>query len=1133
MEKNTFTGSSDQRYLEKLEFHPALRKTWLNFFVVNFRVVILLILLLSGWGIFSFFQLPRESNPEVKIPFAVVSAVFPGASANDVEELVTKKLETAISAVKGVKKITSTSTNSLAVISVEFNTSEDQTEALRNLKDKIEKVRDLPEEVENPSVAEVSFDDRPVLTVALSGPFDGLTLRQYAEKIQDELEKISGVREVKISGGEEKELEIAYNPEKLALFGLSLNQVNQTVNLANLAIPAGNFEGENYNYSVRVDGKLLESWELEKIPVLRTAEGAVVYLKDVASVREKTIEKTIYSRSSIAGAPAQPSVTIDVVKKTGSSVISTVDQAKEIIRQKVEEFSPDLKYDTSVDYSKYIRQDFDQLTHDFILTLSLVFGILFLIVGLKEAIVAGLAIPLVFFATFGVMLLTGTTLNFLSLFSLLLSLGLLVDDAIVVVSATKQYLRTGKFTPEEAVLLVLNDFKVVLLSTTLATTWAFLPLLLSTGIIGEFIKSIPITVSVTLISSLLIALMINHPLAAVLERVRLTRQWLFLYLAGVLSVGGIFLWQKNWWGYAGFGLALALVLAVIFWYEKRGGRKKLLFNEELTRREWKDDNLIKEKLKKQGQREEKNFLSRLIHGVVHFDQVVPVYEKYARKVLSSHKRRLILLFVSLGLFLMAIALPITGVVQTEFFPASDQENIYITFEMPIGRKLEDTNQVAMKIEERLLAYPEIANFSTVVGRQGTSTRSTGLSGGNNASHLGGIVLKLKEKEERTLTSYALAEKIRQDLAEINEAKIIVEAPGAGPPSGAAFEARIVGDDLQILEKITKDFQPLLSGIEGVVDVDISLKEAPAEYTFLLDQEKLKEYQLNVATVGATVRTAVSGTKISTILKDNKELEVRATFMADKVANLEDLQNLPLVNQVGDIVTLNQVAKIELKPAVDSIMRIDQKRAVLLSAGTDGRKNSNQILAEFQKKIANYQWPEGYGVIYGGENEQNAESVLSIIRAMIIAGALIVSTLIIQFNSFRKAIIVLVTLPLALIGVFLGMAIFGVNLSFPGLIGILALFGIVVKNAIILIDKINLNLKSGISFFEAVIDAGKARLEAIFITSICTILGIIPITLSNETWMALGSAVIFGLLFSSFLTLFVVPALFLTWIKEEK
>ena len=233
------------------------------------------------------------------------------------------------------------------------------------------------------------------------------------------------------------------------------------------------------------------------------------------------------------------------------------------------------------------------------------------------------------------------------------------------------------------------------------------------------------------------------------------------------------------------------------------------------------------------------------------------------------------------------------------------------------------------------------------------------------------------------------------------------------------------------------------------------------------------------------------------------------------------------------VALSAVAKIELKPAVESIMRIDQKRAVLLSAGTNGQKNSNQILAEFQDRIADYPLPEGYEIFYGGENEQNAESVLSIIQAMVIAGALIVSTLIIQFNSFRKALIVLVTLPLALIGVFFGMAVLGVNLSFPGLVGILALFGIVVKNAIILIDKINLNLKSGIPYFESVIDAGKARLEAIFITSICTILGIIPVTLSNETWAALGSAVIFGLMFSSFLTLFVAPALFLTFIKEEK
>ncbi|EKE18679.1 MAG: Cation/multidrug efflux pump, partial [uncultured bacterium] len=309
---------------------------------------------------------------------------------------------------------------------------------------------------------------------------------------------------------------------------------------------------------------------------------------------------------------------------------------------------------------------------------------------------------------------------------------------------------------------------------------------------------------------------------------------------------------------------------------------------------------------------------------------------------------------------------------------------------------------------------------------------------------------------------------------------------------------------------------------------------PAEYTFVLDSAKMELYDLNSAVVGGALRNAISGTTVTTVIRENKNIDVVARFGKDKIPTLESIQNMQILNTKKLPVFIRDVATIKLTPSVDSISRIDQKRTVLLTADVSGTTNSTQVVKEFQEKLAkNYSMPEGYNISYGGENEQNAESVLSIIQAMAIAAILIISTLVLQFNSFKKAIIVLVTLPLALIGVFIGMALLGVSLSFPGLIGILALFGIVVKNAIILIDKINLNIKFGIPFETAILDAGKSRLEAIFITSIVTIAGIIPITLSNETWTALGSAIIFGLSISSFFTLFIIPTLYMTFIDEKE
>jgi HAE1 family hydrophobic/amphiphilic exporter-1 len=1125
--------TTDSSYLDKLEFTPELRNTWLNFFVSNFRVVILLILLISGWGMYAFFQLPRESNPEVKIATAIVSVVYPGVSPADIEELVTKKIETDISGVSGIKKITSTSANSFSTVVVEFDANQNVDDSVRKLRDKLATIRnDIPADAKDPQVREISLDDTPIVTFAITGPYDGFTLRTYGEKIQDELEKIPGIREVNISGGSQSEFEVAYDPQKLAAFGITADQANAAIANTNRAVPAGNFEGAKFSYPVRTDSRFYDAKTLGDITVLHAQNGSIVFLKDIASVQEKAIEKTIYSRFSINGEPSQDALTLQIVKRTGGSIINTVDSSRAKIDELLKTFPSGITYSDTVNQADRIRKDFNQLTHDFLFTLILVVGILFLIVGLKEAFVAGIAIPLVFFVTFGVMQTTGTSLNFLSIFALLLSLGLLVDDAIVVVSATKQYMKTGKYTPEEAVLLVLNDFKVVLVSTTLATVWAFLPLLMASGIIGQFIKSIPITVSVTLIASLLIALMINHPLAAVLERIRLTKKFFLLILLSILAIGLVAIMQHGVFGYAFAAISFAIIIWMIIWYYGRG--KNILENNFiLAEKEWDDDELIKQKLRSQGDRENASLASKLIHGIIHFDLVLPTYEKYLRMATSTKKRRVITLLSTLVLFIFAISLPITGVVKSEFFPPADGDALYVNIVGPVGLNLDETDKIAREVEQRLLKMDNVVNFSTIVGNGGSNGSSMG-GGGTNKSNTASITVKLTDQESRNIKAYDIAEKIRVALADMQDATITVSAPRGGPPSGSAFQAQISGENLQTLDKIAHDLEPIVDSISGTINSNISLKDAPAEYTFSLDNAKMELYDLNATLVGGTLRSAISGTTVTTVIRDNKNIDVIARLDKEKIPTLESIQNLQILNTKKLPVFIKDVATIKLTPAVDSITRIDQKRTILITADVSGTTNATQVVKDFQAKIAqDYKLPDGYVISYGGENQQNNESVLSIIRAMAIAALLIISTLVIQFNSFKKAIIVLVTLPLALIGVFVGMALLGVSLSFPGLIGILALFGIVVKNAIILIDKINLNIKTGIPFEESIIDAGKSRLEAIFITSIVTIAGIIPITLSNATWTALGSAVIFGLSISSFFTLFIIPTLYMTFIDENE
>ena len=1121
---------NEQTYLEKLKFDENLKKGWLSFFIKNIRVVILIILFLFSFGIYAFLSLPRESAPEVQIPIAIISTSYPGASPLDVEELVSKKIENAVSDIENINTIESSSSNSLSVVTVEFIAGADLDDSLRSLRDEVNSVgSQLPSEASDPLVSEISFDDLPILTISLTGPYSLFELRNMGDNLAEEMEKISGIREVRVSGGEEKEIQVAYDPDKLIDYGLTFQQVGQIVESSNIAIPAGNFEGETYVYPIRVDNQFKNIDDLANTPLFHTPEGAIVYLKDVAEVEEVIKEKSVYSRFSIEGGKPQENITIQLIKNTGAPIIDSVDEAIISLDTNLEKMPPGLSYEITDNSAERIEKDFSQLIRDFSITFLLVFLVLFLVIGLKEALVAGIAIPLTFFSTFIVMDIVGISLNFLSVFSLILALGLLVDDAIVVVSATKQYLRTGKFTPEEAVLLVLRDFKIVLLTTTLTTVWAFLPLLMATGIIGEFIKSIPITVSVTFIASFIIALIINHPLAAVLERFRFSRKFFssLIIILLLLSPASFLMIDNLTVSLFIFSLIFLTIIFLIRWYFK-GGKERLKENSRLIILEKQNDDLIKKRLQNKADCARKTWWQCVNSGLVSLDKVLPSYEKYLRKIINSKKSRFITLFITFILFFSAVSLPVIGVIENEFFPDSDFDVVYMEIEAPAGLKLEKSSQIVSRVEERLLDYPEIESFSTLVG----SANSFGFGGTGTSSHLSSIVVNLVDQKDREVSSYDLADIIRDDLSDILEADIFVEAPRGGPPVSAPFEARISGDELFELERISQEMKSILSSIDGTVDASISLRESPAEYTFILNPDRLELYNLNPLVVGQTLRLAVSGLELTKILQDGEENKVIAKIKDEKIPDLESIQNLTILNNQGQAVFLKDVADIKLEPSVETITRIDQARTVTLTSRVSGGVNPVAVVDEFQEKIKDYDFPEGYSLSFGGESEQNEESVQSILIAMILAGILIFSTLVIQFNSFKQAIIVLVTIPLALIGVFFGIALVGVNLSFPGLIGILALFGIVVKNAIILIDKINLNIKNDIEFKESIVDAGKSRLEAIIITSLCTILGILPITISDELWRALGSAVIFGLMLSSFLTLFIVPTLYMSIVKDK-
>jgi len=1131
IEKNK---STDSLYLDTLKYQGKDGQTWLNFFIKNFRVTVLIVIGIIIWGIISLFSLPQESMPEVKIPYGFVTVMIPGASPEDMEEMVVKKIENKIQNLSGVKTITSTASNSFAVTTVEFNADQDIKDAISRLREAAASAKsELPQDASDPNVKEVSFTSTPVWTLVITGPYDSFTLRKYAEMVQEELKKLPGSSEVTLSGGDIYEIQIAYDPAKLEYYGVSIDQINGAIKANNFAMPLGSIKLSNYEYTIKATGKLANVQDLRNLPIT-TSSGQTIKLSYVANVVEMAQDRKVINTFSLNGKDPENAITINVIKKTGSSILDLKDNGQKIIDKMGQDtFPKELKIATIMDQSQIIRKNINQLAHDGITTVLLVFTVIFLFVGLKEAFVAGLAVPLVFCVSFGVMYLTGITLNFLSLFSLILSLGLLVDDAIVVVQATKQYLATGKFTPEEAVLLVFRDYKILLTTTTLTTIWAFIPLLLASGIIGSFIRSIPITVSITLAASYFIAIIINHPMAIILERFRLTRGYIKSFLAilfGITLVSLILTMKGSITPFVGIPLVLIFgFISFSFLKYYRNSLKEILIkNEELILEESADPKKIKAKIHHHylAEAAEKSFTGKLIGGIVKMDKILPAYGNFLTGLLTDKKKTVTTVLITIALFFGALSLPVLGLLKSEFLPQADNENMYINIEGPPGLTTTKTKEVADKVAQILLKEKNIKSFSLVIGAAGVNiSDKMGSGGANTETNRSQFAINLVPLKERTEESYVIAQNLRKEVSNITGAKIEVAELKGGPPTGSDISGTISGDDMLVLEQQANKYKTILSQIDGVINPKTSITLSPGEFSVKLNYDQMNLHGVTTAQVSSLLRTALSSTEITKILQNNDEITVRANFEDGSLTNIDQIKALKISNARGQIFSLSDIADISLGSSLTSISRIDGKRIISLSASVEKPHIASDIQAEFQKRIAKEPLPKGYEIKFGGLQETNAESIYSILKAMILAMILIVGTLVLQFNSFTKAIMILTAIPFAVTGVFYGFTLMGFTLSFPALIGIVALFGVVVKNAVILVDKINLNLRVGIPFIEAIVDAAKSRLEAIFLTSTATVIGMIPITLTDETWAGMGAALIFGLSTSTLLTLIVLPILF--------
>lgn len=1097
-------------YLDELKFDPSLWNSLHAKWITNIRLVILLIILVISVGLISVFTLPRRLNPEVKIPIVTVSTVLPGAGPEDIESLITRPLEDSLLGMDKLDIITSTSRDNVSVIVLQFLSTVNRDKARDDVQALVDTVT-LPEDAQTAKVAAIDLENEPVWRFSISSKSDTASLMRFADRLKDTIEDLPHVKNVDIAGFETQEVTVTVSPEKMREYGINPFTLSQTVKNAASSYPAGSVNTSASTFSLTIDPAVTTVADIRSIRI--STQNSQVSLGDIATVVEKTAINQSRSFVATADQKSQQAVTFYVYKTSSANIDDTANEVSKLVQEKVAEQKGEFVVTSVLNAGQELTKQYVDLLGDFGTTILLVFVNLLLFLGLRQALLASLTIPLTFLSGLIFLKVFGLTINFISLFAFLLALGTSIDDTIVVVSSMTSYYRSGKFSPQETGLLVWRDFIVPIWSTTITTIWAFLPLLLTTGIIGEFIKAIPIVVTATMISSTLYAVTVTLPLLIVILKPSVAKRVTILMriLSVVLITALLFIFIPKTPVFP-----LVLVAAFAFFYVVYRIRSHVF---------------QKSKTYISGNRNRSTFMNRfrdvMSNGLINSAHLGVAYQRIITRILSSKTARRNTLIAVIAFAIFSYLLVPFGLVKNEFFPKTDEDLLYINLDLPSGTNSELVESESILIADEVRKIPEAVAAITDVGRE-----FTGDSFSQNASSaVVSILLKSKE-EGRERSSIDIADELRQKFKSYTKGTVTVREVSGGPPAGSDMQIKVLGDDLSILDRYADKLVAYLKSQKGVADVSKSVKPGTSKLVFVPDAAKMSPAGITTDQVGLLLRSYASGFSLDKIRFENKETEVIFRMM-DADPNPQQIATLVVQTQ-GGAIPLSSLGDLRLESNPTVINREDGKRTISVSAGV----KPGFVLSDINKNLETYaagklELPAGYSWKTGGVNEENTKSIQSIFQAMGLSFLLILVTMVIQFGSYRQAVIILLLIPLAISGVFVVFAITATPLSFPALIGILALFGVVVANAMFIIDKINRNRREGMDLEHAIADAAESRLEPILLTSLTTILGLVPITISDPLWRGLGGAIISGLAFSGIIMLFFVPVMYYTWFKTEK
>lgn len=1005
-------------------------------------------------GIFSVISITKESAPEIQIPIAVVSTFLPGASAEDTERLITDKIEDQLLGnLDSLSDLTSTSGEGFSSIVVEFNADADIVESIQKVKDEVDKVSaELPNEAEDPIVSDINFADQPILILSVTSELPAPEFIKLSKDVEKNIKSVKGVSKILVSGIGEREVQVIADQSALSKFNLSVNDLVTAISQSNSILPVGDIEVSGIKYPLKFKGDLVDTEEVKNIPVLNVG-GEVVYVRDLAFVSDGVSKANSFSRVSVDGKPSQQAVSLSVYKKRGEDITDIVTGVRaELDKMQNGGILEGAEVLISIDLAEFLNDDLKNLSMSGLGTIILVVLILFLAIGWKEAFVAGLAIPLSFLVAFVGLYVTGNTINFISLFALILAVGILVDSAIVVTEAMHTKIRNG-LDRNMAATETVKEFYISLTSGTMTTVAAFFPLFFLSGVMGKFVAGIPATLIFVLFASLFVSL-------------------------GIVPLLSIFILSRS------------------------GGVSEWLVAKR------------------------KNYTNLLQCW----------YELKLSAILDDSKWQKRFLWIMSGILVVSFALPLTGLLKTELFPEDDLDFIYIDVETSQGTILEETDMIVRSVEEILYNLPYIDSFTISVG----SSNAFSAAGSSSGEKFGNITVLLRK--DRSRTSLDLISDLRQKLNVIKTAKISVAQSGSGPPSGAPITIKFFGENLDKLEKLVMQSEDILKNIPGTVDTDNSMSSSVTEFVLRIDRAKLSENNLNPAIVARTLRTAVYGVDATTIKTNGEDIDVlvKLNLNTENVdPNLSSRTNIDSIRQMeintpNGSILLGSLIDVVVEKNNTSISHQDGDRFATVSSKLQKGANALEINKAFQKKIDEgvLVIPSGIIMKTGGENEDIAKTFKEMSIALLAGLLLVIVVLILQFDSFKQTFFIVIGVLMSLIGVLFGLTLIGSAFSFPSFIGVIALAGIVVNNAIILIDTMNVMLKnkSELSLKEVVLNSAVLRLRPVLLTTITTVFGMVPLLFASATWNPLAYSIIFGLSFATIITLILVPILYFRYTK---